>query len=289
MKPSKTRIYDFLIALEQIPKGWLNGIALGIVLILGLIDYLTGFELSFSFFYLIPITMVAWAGGRYNGLILSVLCAVVWFTSNQLSGQNISSLFVGTWNTLIRFGFYAVVTILMTELKLALEEEQVLANTDPLTGALNRRSFGRLSEKKMSLSGVKRHPYTLVYIDLDNFKDVNDMLGHATGDLALKMVVEAIQAQIRNTDFLSRLGGDEFAILLTNTDHKDAKPIVERIQASLLDEMRSRAWGITFSIGVLSVLSMPGSVDHLVGLADKLMYEVKTHGKNAIQYSIYEE
>lgn len=282
------KIYRLLTSLESLKTGWLATISVGVVLVLGLIDYITGFELSFSFFYLLPITIVAWTAGRQAGLAFSVLCASIWFTSNLLSGQTFSNQFVGVWNTLLRFGFYAVVTILLAELRHALEEERILASTDPLTGALNKRSFNQIAEKRMIFSEVNRHPYTMVYFDLDNFKSINDRLGHSVGDLALRTVAETIQSQIRNTDFLARLGGDEFAILLTDIDQTHAKPIVERIRMSLLDKMKANDWDVTFSIGALTVLSMPDSTDHLVSLTDALMYAVKTRGKNAIQYSVYE-
>ncbi len=288
MKSPQIRIYRLLTFLETLSKGRLITIATGIVFVLGFIDYLTGFELSFSFFYLIPVTMIAWAVGRNQGLTFSVLSASVWLTSNILSGQSFSNIFIGVWNTLIRFGFYSVVTILISELRHALEEERLLANTDPLTGALNRRSFNEVAEKRMIISEVNRHPYTMVYIDLDNFKTVNDVLGHAVGDLVLKMVVDIIQKQIRNTDFLARLGGDEFAILLTDIDQNNAQIIVQRLQSALLEKMERNEWDITFSIGVLTVLSMPESVDKLVSLTDALMYDVKGRGKNAIQYSVYD-
>lgn len=288
MKSTEARIYRLLTSLEVLSTGRLISTATGFVLILGVIDYLTGFELSFSFFYIIPVSMIAWSLGRKMGLTFSVLSATVWLTSNMLSGQEVSTPFVGAWNTLLRFGFYAIITILLVELRSALEEERLLANTDPLTGALNRRSFNEIAEKKMIFSEVNKRPYTMVYIDVDNFKTINDTLGHAVGDLVLKTVVDTIKAQIRNADYLARLGGDEFAILLTDIDQEQAKPIVLRIQSSLLEKMKTSEWEITFSIGVLTVLSMPESADKLISLTDALMYEVKSTGKNAIQYSTYE-
>lgn len=288
MKSTEIRIYRLLNSLESLSRDWLITIATGVVFILGVIDYLTGFELSFSFFYLIPVAMVAWIIGRNAGLVISVLCATAWLTSNSLSGHHFSNLFIGIWNTFFHFGFYAVVTILLAELRHTLEEERLLTNTDPLTGALNRRSFNEIAEKKMISAEVNKHPYTMVYIDLDNFKIINDTLGYTVGDLVLKSVVDAIQAQIRNTDFLARLGGDEFAVLLTNIDQEQAKLIVQRLQSSLTEKMETNNWEITFSIGVLTVLSMPESVDKLVSLTDILMYEVKASGKNAAQYSIFE-
>lgn len=288
MKSSDLRVYRFLTSLELLSTGWLTTIVIGVILILGTIDYFTGIELSISFFYLIPIAIMAWVFGKYTGLAYSVFCAMVWLVSNRLSGQQFSSIFIEIWNTLIRFGFYGVVTILLAELRHTLEEEHLLANTDPLTGALNRRSFNEITEKRMIVSEVNRRPYTMVYIDLDDFKQVNDSAGHAEGDLVLKTVADTIQTQIRNTDLLARLGGDEFAILLADLDQAHAEAIVERLQLSLLEKMRSNNWEITFSLGVLTVLSMPESADTLVSLTDALMYEVKSSGKNAIKFSIFE-
>jgi diguanylate cyclase (GGDEF)-like protein len=288
MKPSGIRIYQLLSSLERLSKRWLTVIAIGFVIIVGFVDYFTGSELSISLFYLIPVTIATWAINRKAGLVFSVISAITWLITNLLNGQEFPNLFVGVWNTLIRFGFFAIVTILLAELHHALEEERLLANTDPLTGALNRRSFNEIAEKKMIVSEVNGRPYTMVYIDLDNFKAVNDQLGHAIGDLALKVVVDSIQAQIRSTDFLARLGGDEFALLLTEIDQEHARPIVERIQLSMLESMKSNQWDITFSIGVLTVLTMPESADKLVSLTDALMYEVKGKGKNAVQYSTFE-
>jgi diguanylate cyclase (GGDEF)-like protein len=270
-------------------KRWLIAIAMGTVFIVGFIDYVSGIELSLSLFYLIPITMAAWALGKNAGLNLSVLCATTWLITNLLAGLFFTNIFIGIWNTFIRFGFYATVTVLLAELRNALEEESLLANTDPLTGAMNRRSFNDIAEKKMIIAEVNRRTYTMVYVDLDNFKAVNDTLGHAIGDLVLKSVVDTLNKQIRSTDLLARLGGDEFAILLTEIDQEQAKPIVERLQLSLLEDMRTNNWNITFSIGVLTVLSMPESVDKLVTLTDALMYEVKSKGKNAIHYSTFNE
>lgn len=289
MKSSDIRIYRLLTSLDLMSKHWLIVIALGTVFIISSIDYVTGTELSLTLFYLIPITMTSWALGKNSGLAFSVFCASIWLTTDLLAGKEFSSIFIGVWNTSVRFGFYAIIATLLAELRHALEEEHLLANTDPLTGAMNRRSFNEIAEKKMIVAEVNGRPYTMVYIDLDNFKTINDGMGHAIGDMVLKSVVDTVNDQIRSTDLLARLGGDEFAILLTEINQEHAKPIVERLQHSLLENMHTNKWDITFSIGVLTVLSMPESVDKLVSLTDALMYEVKSKGKNAIHYSTFNE
>lgn len=281
------RIYRLFTALETFKKGQLSAIGVGVVILLGIMDFATGFELSFSFFYLIPVAMAAWAMGRKAGLAFSVVCASVWLTSNLLSGQTISSIFIGVWNTLLRFGFYAVVTVLLAELRHALEEERLLANTDLLTGAMNRRSFNELAEKKMIVSEVNRKPYTLVYIDLDDFKIINDRRGHAEGDMVLKTVADVLQKQIRHGDLLARLGGDEFAVLLGDTGQETATKIVQRLQRELLEKMKFHEWEITFSLGVMTFLTMPVSVDQMVSLTNALMYEAKADGKDAVRYSTH--
>jgi len=283
------RLYRLLASLESVSKIRLNAMIIGTILGLGTIDYLTGTELSMSFFYLIPVSMAAWALGRYSGFTYSVASAAIWLISNVLSGETFSIALIGVWNTLIRFGFFGVVTVLLTELHIALESERLLANTDPLTGALNRRSFNEIAEKKMIAAELNRRPYTVVYIDLDDFKIINDKFGHAIGDRVLKAVADSIQGQIRSTDFLARLGGDEFALLLIDLGQEGAHRIVQRLHQALLDKMKIHAWDqVTFSIGVLTFLTMPASVDEMVSLTDMLMYEVKSGGKNAIQYSVYD-
>lgn len=262
-------------------------LATGVVLILGILDYFTGFELSISFFYLIPITMAAWGFGKNMGLLFSVFCAIVWLSSNMLSGLVFSNIFIGAWNTLLRFGFFGVVATLLVELRHAVEEERLLANTDPLTGVMNRRSFNEIAEKRMIVSEVNRKPYTLAYIDLDDFTEINDRYGPAAGDMVLKTVADVLHKQIRQGDLLARLGEHEFAILLNNTAQETARTITQRLQGSLREKMKFHEWEIAFSIGVMTFLTMPLSADQMVSLSEALMYEAKSEGRDAVRYSTY--
>ena len=191
------RIYRTLTSLETIKKRWLIVIAIG-----DCIDsrnHRLPYRVRIILFLFLPDTSYDDCLGDWQeyraGVFRIERNSMVYF---QLAfrAKLYQSPFIGVWNTMIRFGFYAVVTILLAELRHALEEERILASTDPLTGALNRRSFSTIAEKKMILAEVNRHPYTLVYIDLDNFKLINDSLGHAAGDMVLKTVVDTMQAQI---------------------------------------------------------------------------------------------
>jgi diguanylate cyclase (GGDEF)-like protein len=125
-------------------------------------------------------------------------------------------------------------------------------------------------------------PLTLLYIDLDNFKQVNDAFGHETGDELLVEVAATIRCNVRATDLVARLGGDEFALLLTETNREAGLVVTNKLRETLLRAMQERNWPVTFSIGVVSFTVPPASVEEMVKQADEVMYSVKQRGKNSI-------
>ncbi|NJN62459.1 MAG: diguanylate cyclase [Coleofasciculaceae cyanobacterium RL_1_1] len=255
-------------------------------LIVGVIDWLTGSEISFSLFYLVPVTVVTWFLGKIPGIVTSVIAAIVWMICDYLSGNSYSYVMIYYWNSFIRFGFFLIVTLLFSSLQEAMENERRLARIDGLTGALNSRSFSELLQTEFDRFKRRGSPFTLAYVDLDNFKMVNDSLGHTAGDHVLNLIVTYAQAQLRKTDYVARLGGDEFALLLTETDQRGAEVAISKIQFGLLEEMKRNHWPITFSIGVLTCVELPDSIDDLIKQADNLMYLVKHSGKNSARYAL---
>jgi diguanylate cyclase (GGDEF)-like protein len=119
---------------------------------------------------------------------------------------------------------------------------------------------------------------------LDNFKEVNDAHGHQAGDELLRLVAQLLEANVRKADTVARLGGDEFALLMPDTELTNAKAVVGRLQARLLQAMRSRRYPVTFSIGVSVFQTPPASVEETIRAADQLMYAVKRSGKNRVRY-----
>jgi diguanylate cyclase (GGDEF)-like protein len=262
---------------------------IGFVLILGLglLDFLTGYEFSFSLFYLLPIFLVVWFAGRPFGIAASILSALVWFLADYLSGNQYSNTLVYFWNTTIRFGFFIVITLLLAALKQALQRERELSRADHLTGATSVDFFYELFQAEIFRFQRYGHPLTLAYVDLDNFKAVNDRFGHSVGDQVLRTVVDCARKKMRKTDIVARLGGDEFAFLFPETDQLTAQSLIPRIQQGLNEEMKKSGWAVTFSIGVITFLTTPGTVNELIKMADDLMYTVKARGKNAVSYLMY--
>jgi diguanylate cyclase (GGDEF)-like protein len=255
-----------------------------LMLLLGVTDYLTGYELSFALFYLIPVTYTAWYAGLISGLIASVLCAAVWQGANYLAGETHSHVAIYYWNAAIRFGFFFAFTHLIVRLRNSIEQEKQLSHMDYLTGTLNSRAFYEILEREILRTRRYLKPFTIAYLDLDNFKYVNDHFGHSTGDVLLKTVAHTTTMNLRSTDVIARLGGDEFAILLPETDSDSARTILPKLRQLLLDMMAQRSWSVTFSIGAITLHRPPEKADQVIKMADDLMYKVKEAGKNQIEF-----
>jgi diguanylate cyclase (GGDEF)-like protein/PAS domain S-box-containing protein len=168
------------------------------------------------------------------------------------------------------------------KLEMALQAERREARLDFLTGIPNRRTFYQDVESEAHRARRYGRPLTLAYIDVDNFKSMNDLFGHAKGDEVLKQVAGTIHSNIRVTDTAARLGGDEFAVLLPETDSQAADVVVSKIRSLLEQERSDRAWPISFSIGVVTFEKTLGSTQDMINKADELMYEVKRQGKNSM-------
>jgi diguanylate cyclase (GGDEF)-like protein len=284
----KAKAMNFLRGFAKQSKPIKVVIAFTLISVIGITDYLTGYELAFSLFYVVPIALITWTAGKQLGLLTSLAGAIVWLGADIVSGNTYSNQFIPIWNTLIRFSFFVLITLLLSALESATERERAVARLDYLTGAINSRFFYELIQMELDRLRRYKHPFTLAYIDLDNFKSVNDQFGHPVGDEALCTIVRTAQIHLRRTDVVGRLGGDEFGILLPETNQESARVALIKLRNKLLEVMRENNWPITFSIGVISCSDCePNTVDELMKLVDELMYSVKRESKDAIQYADY--
>ncbi len=262
---------------------------LGFLLIaaLGILDYMTGPDLSLFIFYLVPVALATWFAGNTAGMALSVLSAVAWSLADILSSRVGRHAAVPYWNLVMELSAFFLASSVLAGLRSSMEREQKQGRIDYLTGAVNSRYFAELADREIQRALRYRHIFTAAYLDLDNFKTVNDNKGHQEGDRLLKLVVSTIADLIRATDIVARLGGDEFIILFPETGSDMARTAVEKIREKLLELMVANNWPVTFSFGLVTFDSPPQSVNHLVKLTDAVMYEVKNSGKDGLKYSFY--
>ena len=276
----------FLDAAARLPKLLLIAASLASVVLVGLFDYWTGPELSFSIFYLAPIMFVAWLLGGGWGTLVSVLSALTWLIADLTSGDVYSHPIIPIWNACVRLAFFLIVTIAFSTLRRALEHEQAMARSDNLTGVFNGRAFAELAEREIARMRRYPSPTTIAYFDVNHFKMVNDGWGHMAGDALIFSIAQAMQHQTRSTDVVARLGGDEFVILMPETDVESSQVVLKRVHQELLVIIRQRGFPVSFSIGVVTFFTPPSSVDAMIGAADQLMYSAKRSDQNDPRFAI---
>ena len=169
--------------------------------------------------------------------------------------------------------------VLVRAVRLLVEDQRFLALTDVLTGLPNARSFRERATLEIARARRSGLPLTLVYIDCDNFKEVNDAYGHRAGDEALERVARALSSSIRSTDMPARLGGDEFALILCDCGPEAAQRVVSEIRANL-ERLTPPTQQMTLSMGVLTRKAPPPDIAVMIDAADELLYEAKRAGRN---------
>ena len=163
---------------------------------------------------------------------------------------------------------------------------KALADTDPLTGAANRRSFLRRLKDEVSRAKRYSSPLSVAVVDLDHFKQINDTFGHAVGDDVIVASVQAFVAGLRTHDLVGRLGGEEFALLMPETTGERAASVAERLREDVENMQISDGKGglvpITASFGIASSASQDETGERLLQLADEALYEAKKAGRNRV-------
>jgi diguanylate cyclase (GGDEF)-like protein len=165
------------------------------------------------------------------------------------------------------------------------DELSLQANTDELTGILNRRSFTGFVEYEFIKAKTHSEPFSLIIIDIDLFKSVNDNHGHLVGDEVIKRVANILSTSFRSADRICRWGGEEFAVLLPSTSLKNAMTVAEKIRQKV--ELQSYSYGsvlvkYTISLGVSESLTSDKNIDDIIGRADEGLYLAKNNNRNCV-------
>jgi diguanylate cyclase (GGDEF)-like protein len=167
--------------------------------------------------------------------------------------------------------------------------EAELSRVDPLTGAFNYRGFIELMGLEVSLLQRFNKPFSLAYLDIDNFKTVNDTYGHKAGDKLLQSVVQEVKEHLRKTNIIGRMGGDEFTLFMPGANIEAAQVVIDKMKRTLIETFRSYGWPVTLSIGVVSCADGKCDLERMITQADDLMYEVKHSGKDNVRFGEYRQ
>lgn len=250
------------------------------------VDSVAGPAFVFSIFYLLPVVFVTSRLGARGGAVAAAAVTLLPLGSELLDPRVVGqdgaiAGWAPWWNALMRGAACTLVIVLAELQRRALQREASLARTDALTGVANRRHF--LDCMAAELERVQRygHPLSVVFLDVDSFKGINDQHGHATGDAVLHSVAAHLQDRLRITDLVARIGGDEFALLLPEVDSSSLTAVLAALGAPLhvrvgTDDPQPPLV-VHVTLGATTVTAEQGrrSVDDVIGEADRAMYAVK--------------
>jgi len=274
---------------EDKSRAYITTLCIFFLFVLGFFDQLNGYETSFSIFYVLPIAVGAWYASQNSGHVISVVAAIIWLFVDRISGHKYSDVSISYWNAMVVLGYFLLISHLTSAVKSKYEIEKALARTDSLTGVLNMRVFNDIAEAFFRMMTRSKCSICICYIDIDNFKTLNDSHGHAEGDSVLRTIAATLKSFVRKSDSVGRLGGDEFAILLYNTDLSGAETFSRRILERLQLETGGARSKIGFSIGVAVFRVPPASSEEAIRFADTLMYRAKRSGGNQIVSGLYSQ
>lgn len=263
---------------------WQRVLRVGLItlLIAGIawLDFVSGPDVHLFVFYLMPILLVTNGLGQVAGILMSILCvacnvAIAWFVNPGFAVPDLvtaaarllmSVLVVIAWGRLQTMGR-------------ALAE---LSLTDPLTGLQNRRACVLRGDVELARMRRSGECLSLMYIDLDNFKSVNDSHGHKGGDRVLRATAEGLREFLRRSDLAVRIGGDEFAVILPATGRDGGRRLGEEVRSCLRLLYIKEGVAVTASVGVATFYTAPESFEEVLHFSDQLMYQIKRNGKDGV-------
>jgi len=246
-----------------------------------------------SLYFLVIITAAITLGKSITLLevgLISACCLLLSFSPSTRAHVTLSHI-TGPLLNLFPFWFAAfLVTMLSRETGLARKKIQHLSQTDHLTGLWNMRTFSRLLEAEHIRSSRYKHPFSLLMVDADNLKPVNDTYGHEAGSNMIKHLAKMLKAHLRESDSIARFGGDEFVVLLPETDADIALLVAERMRTSIEKnhfKNSEKSIPVTVSIGIAVFPHHGDEPDTVMKKADESLYRSKRNGKNrSTLYSI---
>jgi diguanylate cyclase (GGDEF)-like protein len=238
-------------------------------------------ELRLGILYVIPVLLVARQDGIGWGVAFALATSLLRFRVGIEQLPPDTSL---AFRVVTEVAYLVVVGVAITglsQLRRTQEQLELLATRDSLTNVLNARAFAAELAQELGRNRRYGRPLALIYLDLDDFKKVNDAHGHATGDAVLRLVADAMRSAVRQADLVGRLGGDEFGVLMPETDGAVAHAAAARLVTGIRTVFRGTP-SVTASIGVVAVAGTEAGSDELLRKADQAMYEAKRAGKDRV-------
>jgi len=255
-----------------------------VVLLIGYVNHLAeeALNVEVEALYLAPIAAVAWACSRRCAVAFASFVAVV-ATASCVINQGFPPLQT-TVELVVHAGTFVSAALIVNLLASVMNRQVHCAHFDGLTEAVNAAYFREFVQRELARASRHGHSVAVAFLDLDDFKRLNDEMGHSVGDRALQFSVALMKEQVRVTDVVGRLGGDEFGILMPETDEAEAGAVLERLRVAIKERASEKGWPISASIGAVTVSGGSGDAtpETIIKRADAVMYRVKSTSKDRV-------
>ncbi len=259
-------------------RGWWTLAALAGVIVLAAAELVAPKGVPLALAYVAPVALAAWHFGRWSGVGLAVFAALATPVAEALAGLPTGGHV--HLAVLVRLSVFVAVAWLGAAASLRQRQLEDVSERDALTGLHNRRGFLRLAELERRRASRTKQPLTVAFIDLDDFKALNDVYGHQAGDRVLTVLGEVL-GRGREMDLAARLGGDEFVVLMPETTRADAASALERLRTNLAAALLLEGLPMSFTAGLATFTTPPLGVPQLLHEADRQMYAEKRAKKGA--------
>lgn len=257
----------------------------GDIVLVGVAYWLNGHappDVRLGILYIVPVLLVTWHDGLIWGVAFAAGTGVLRYVTGLDQMPPDTPVAIRLANEAAYLIVLGVAMAGLAQLQRTQTALERLATLDELTGALNARAFAERLAQELERNRRYNRPLALLYLDLDDFKAVNDRHGHQTGDAVLRLVADATRHAVRQSDIVGRLGGDEFAVLMPETEGGVAEAAATRLASGIRTVFRGTP-SVTASIGLVSTVNAATTgAEELLHRADQAMYEAKRTGKDRV-------
>ncbi len=229
---------------------------------------------TLGFLYILPVLIVTVGAGQIAGWATAVASSVISLLVH-LQHQSFKVVLGPYSAAAVRFAILSFAVLVISSLQRSLVRERELARIDPLSGVSNRRGMHERAEIEVARARRTSEPLSMVYLDIDDFKAINDRFGHAAGDELLRQLARTLVEATRESDVVARMGGDEFVLVLPNTKEEGAELVLEKVRDRFRRVAGARGWAVDLSAGTVTYDQAPRSADEMVERADAVLYAAK--------------
>ena len=276
LRRSGNSLYTWIWRLSEMSVRPLVAFSVVLLGAIGLIDFLIGPGISLSFLYMPSLFLLAW---KVPPLALLGVTFLLGLGERYLFGQKGPTSAATAWNVFAQFATYTVFVYCVHYMRILVEHEHRTARHDFLTGLGNVRLWNELAHAELERHRRTEEPFAVVYVDCDDFKDVNDRYGHRRGDDLLVAIAAALRSVTRVSDIVCRLGGDEFVVFIPGCDLDGAQKVGKKLSETIEKVSAEVGLPVTGSLGGVVFTETTSTVDAILRHADQAMYEAKALGR----------